>query len=117
MYAVPAPKIKEERIMSVYPLHPYCEGGKSLQPSSCSYTEEYAKRVCTWYLTDHICPNEHGKYNHAYRLHSHDPRTFADFMQYDIMCPRCNQRLRPIQNALDYHELALYACPNCDSKK
>lgn len=103
--------------MSVYPLHPYSKGGTTLYPSSCYYTEEYAQRVCAWHLTDQITTNERGKHTFVYRLHSHEPRTFADFMQYDIMCPWCNQRLRPIQNALDYHELALYACPNCDKKK
>ena len=38
-------------------------------------------------------------------------------MQYDVMCPKChNHRLRPIQNAINSHDLALYACPKCYKK-
>ncbi len=103
--------------MAIYPLNTYCKGGKVLFPHSSSYTEEYAQRVCAWYLTDSVYRDDHGRLKNTYRLRSCKPRTFADFMQYDIQCPRCNQRLRPVQNALNHHDLALYVCPNCDSKK
>lgn len=103
--------------MAVYPLHTNNEKSKTMFPSSSLYSEEYAQRVCSWYLTDQWTRDDKGKYTHAYRLHSSEPRTFADFMQYDIECPCCHQRLRPVQNALNYHDLALYACPNCNKKR
>lgn len=103
--------------MAVYPLSPYCKGGSSLYPHNSYYTEEYAQRTCSWYLTDNIYRDDYGRLKRNYRLHSSKPRTFADFMQYDIHCPVCSKRLRPVQNALNHYDLALYACPNCDKKK
>jgi hypothetical protein len=37
-------------------------------------------------------------------------------MAYDIICPICHQRMQPIQNAISYHDLALYACRKCDNE-
>jgi len=97
--------------MAVYPLH---TEGSSLVPQNSFYSEEHASRVCDWYLTSHPVSDKHGRVHNTYRLHSCNHRSFADFMQYDVMCPKChNHRLRPIQNAINSHDLALYACPKC----
>ena len=69
--------------MAVYPLH---TEGRSLVPQDSSYSEEYASRMCRWYLTDHIYRDEDGRVSSNYRLHSNKHRSFADFMQYDVMC-------------------------------
>ena len=103
--------------MAVYPLHTYNKKSKTLFSNSSFYTEECAQRLCSWYLTDHLTKDDRGNHVYTYRLHSHEPRTFADFMQYDIECPRCHHRLRPVQNALNYHDLALYTCPKCNERK
>ena len=99
--------------MAVYPLHTEAH---SLVPQHSSYSEEYASRMCSWYLTDHLYRDEDGVVRSNYRLHSNKHRSFADFMQYDVECPKCHQRLRPIQNALNSHDLALYTCPKCNKK-
>ena len=100
--------------MAVYPLH---TEGSSLVPQESSYSEEYASHACSWYLTDHPYRDEDGRVRSNYRLHSNKHRSFADFMQYDVMCPKChNHRLRPIENAINSHDLALYACPKCYKK-
>ena len=103
--------------MAVYPLHTYNKKSTTLFPNSSFYTEECAQRLCSWYLTDHLAKDDRGNNVFTYRLHSHEPRSFADFMQYDIECPRCRHRLRPVQNALNYHDLALYTCPKCNEHK
>ena len=102
--------------MAVFPLHTYNKEGTTLYPQSSSYSEEYAGRMCSWYLTDHISKDTHGKLHKHYRLHSCKERTFADYMGYDIICPNCGGRLHPIENAQNYHDLALYACRNCEKK-
>lgn len=102
--------------MAIYALSPYTKAGKTLFPHNTYYTDDYARSHCPWYLTDHVYKDESGKVCRVYRLHSHEPRTFADFMAYDIICPECGQRMQPIENALNYHDLALYACRNCNKK-
>ena len=100
--------------MAVYPLHVEAQ---NLVPQNSFYSEEYASHACSWYLTDHPVKDEHGCVQQTYRLHSCERRSFADFMQYDVMCPKChNHRLRPIQNAINSHDLALYTCPKCNKK-
>ena len=100
--------------MAVYPLHTEAH---NLVPQHSSYSEEYASRMCSWYLTDHLYRDEDGVVSSNYRLHSNKHRSFADFMQYDVMCPKChNHRLRPIQNAINSHDLALYTCSKCNKK-
>ena len=99
--------------MAVYPLHVEAQ---SLVPQNSYYSEEYAAKAYSWYLTDHPVKDENGRIQQTYRLHSCKHRSFADFMQYDVVCPKCHQRLRPIQNAINSHDLALYACPKCYKK-
>ena len=102
--------------MSVYPLHKHHKGGTSLHPQTSFYSEDYAQRMCSWYLTDHLYKDERGKVRKNYRLHSNKPRTFAEYMAYDIICPKCGHRMQPIENATSYHDLALYSCRNCNKK-
>lgn len=102
--------------MSVYPLHKNHKESTILYPQSSYYSEDYAQRMCSWYLTSHLDRAEHGKVHTTYRLHSSEPRTFAEYMAYDIVCPKCGQRMQPIDNALNYHDLALYSCRHCDKK-
>lgn len=99
--------------MAVYPLHVEAQ---SLVPQNSFYSDEHAAKMCSWYLTDHPVKDEHGCVQQTYRLHSCKHRSFADFMQYDVECPKCHQRLRPIQNALNSHDLALYTCTKCNKK-
>lgn len=103
--------------MELFPLSPYKKGSFTLYPQSSSYSDEYASRMCPWYLTNHIYEDERGNLQHCYRLHSNEPRAFAEFMAYDIMCPKCRQRMHPIGNALNHYDLALYSCRNCTTNK
>ena len=102
--------------MAIYPLAPIMKGSKTLNPHSSFYTKESAQRMCSWYLESHLTKDANGKlYNH-YRLHSTEPRTFADFMAYDINCPKCGKRMHPVANALDHYTLAMYTCSHCNKK-
>ena len=102
--------------MSIYPLAPTKKGSKILKPHNRYYTEESAQQMCNWYLQDQISKDANGKTQVNYRLHSHEPRTFADFRAYDILCPRCGKRMHPVANAIDYHTLAMYTCSHCNKK-
>ena len=102
--------------MAVYPLTPYKKGSNTMYPHSSTYTEEYAQRICGWYLTDHISRDKQNNIQVRYRLHSCNPRTFSDFMTKDIMCPKCGQKMHPVASAIDHYDLALYACHHCDKR-
>ena len=102
--------------MSIYPLAPFKKGSHNLIPHSSFYTEEAADRLCNWYLKAHYSRDEHGKVVVNYRLHSHEPRTFADYMAYDINCPKCGNRMHPVADAVDYRTLAMYSCSHCNKK-
>ena len=71
--------------MAVYPLAPYKKGSNTMYPHSSTYTEEYAQRICGWYLTNHYSADEKGQTQVRYRLHSCKARTFSDFMTKDII--------------------------------
>ena len=101
--------------MAVFPLHNH-NNGDILYPQNSFYSEECASRICSWYLTDHLYKNDKGKVKSAYRLHSCKPRTFADYMKFEVACPKCKHRMYPIQDALNYHDLALYFCKHCDKE-
>ncbi len=102
--------------MSVFPLNTNTKNGTVLHPQSSFYTEEYARRMCNWYLTDHVQKDGNGDVRKSYQLHSSEPRSFADFMAYDILCPKCGQRMHPIANAVNSHDLALYTCSACNKR-
>lgn len=102
--------------MAVYSLHTDHKDSSVLCPKTSFYSEEYARSACSWYLTDHISKDAHGKIHKYYRLHSSKERTFADYMGYDVICPDCGGRLHPIESARNHHDLALYACWNCEKK-
>lgn len=102
--------------MAVYPLTPFKKGCNTLYPHTSFYSEEYARQICGWYLTDHFTNDESGNIQVRYRLHSSKPRVFSDFMTKDIMCPKCGHRMHPVANAIDHYDLALYACQHCDKK-
>ena len=102
--------------MAIYPLVPTMKGNKILNPHNSYYTEEAAQSKCNWYLESHLYKNANGKFQTNYRLHSSEPRTFADFMAYDINCPKCGKRMHPVANALDYHTLAMYTCSHCNKE-
>ena len=99
--------------MSTYVLSSY-NGGKTLYPNRTLNTAEYVKDTYEWSLIEYLKNDEKGNTNRYYRLHSNKPRTFSDFMSYDIMCPKCGQRMHPVSNAFDYHDLALYTCHCCN---
>lgn len=105
--------------MAVYKLHKtdHRDGTYGLHPQSTYYTEEYAERMCNFYLTDECIKNENGKVDVFYRLHS--PRTAHNNNQaliYDVYCPKCNAIMRQISTNKDYHTLGYYECKKCNNK-
>lgn len=101
--------------MSAYILNTY-KNGNTLYPTETLNTIESIKSEHTWTLSRHFETSDNGKIYAYYRLHSSKPRTFADFMAYDIICPKCGQRMNPIGGPLDYHDLGLYTCKHCNKK-
>ncbi len=99
--------------MAVYPLNKFNKKGNILYPHASSYSEEYAKGMCKWYLTDHHYRDEHGRFRTTYQLHSNEPQRFSDYMVNDIMCPKCGSRMHPYAAAENNHDLAHYFCQNC----
>lgn len=99
--------------MAVYPLHVEGLDGSLLYPQSSSYSEDLARKICSWYLTDQFYRDAGGKPRKGYRLHSNQPRSFNEYMGYDILCPKCHGRLRPIGSALSDQDLPLYNCKKC----
>ena len=101
--------------MSAYILNTY-KNGNTLYPTETLNTIESIKSEHTWTLSRHFETSDNGETYACYRLHSSKPRTFADFMAYDIICPKCGQRMNPIAGPLDYHDLGLYTCKHCNKK-
>lgn len=100
--------------MAIYPIHKINKEGTLLGASHSSYTDEYADRVCSLYLSDELVPTDGGRILRRYRLCAQRPHTIEDYLAYDINCPKCHNRLKLVGRALNSHELGLYACPCCD---
>lgn len=49
----------------IYPLHGQ-EGSNYLIPSNSYYSEEYARRMCSLYLSDEVAKDEKGKMQRFY---------------------------------------------------
>lgn len=93
------PHMKGAKKMAVYNLHKtdHKDGTYGLHPNSTSYTEEYAEKVCSFYLTDEYVRNEHRNVDVFYRLNS--PRTVHNNYQaliYDVCCPKCGGIMRQV---------------------
>ena len=54
----------------VFPLIKLNKEGTLLNASHSYYTEEYAQRMCSLYLTDELSRDETGKIKKTYRLHA-----------------------------------------------
>lgn len=90
---------------TIYTLSPYIKGCDIMRPASTDYSEEYAKTVCDFYLTDEM--------QHTYRLHSVEPKRLADFLPLTIKCPKCTGNLTPIDAPINSTDLLLYECRRC----
>ncbi len=103
--------------MAVFNLHKtdHKDGTYGLHPNSTSYTEEYADRMCEFYLTDEIHSDEHNNLKKFYRLHSpHIAHNNNQALVYDVRCPKCNAVMRQVTTNLDYHTLGYYECKRCN---
>ena len=54
----------------VFPLTKLNKEGTLLNASHSYYSEEYAQRMCSLYLTDELSRDEIGKIKRTYRLHA-----------------------------------------------
>ena len=105
--------------MAVFDLHKtdHKDGTYGLHPQSTYYTEDYAERMCEFYLTDEFCKNDTGGVDIYYRLHS--PRIPHDNNQalaYDVHCPKCGALMKQVTTNKDYHTLGYYECKKCNNK-
>ena len=82
--------------MSAYILNTY-KNGKTLYPTATLNTIEAIKHTHSWSLSSHYKTFDDGKTYTCYRLHSDTPRTYSDFMSYDVICPKCGNLLLALQ--------------------
>ena len=101
-----------------YPLFANKKLKTILHPTHSSYSDEYAQRMCSLYLSDEIHKDEDGHLHKYFRLHAMQPHSIEDALAYDIQCPDCGRtnNLKQIGRVLNYHDLGLYRCPICDKK-
>lgn len=103
--------------MANYPISKMNTEGTLLRPKSSYCTDEYAEKMCDFYLRDEIHEGEHGKLHKYYRLHVKQPHNIEMSLAYDINCPNCLVgMLKQIGRAVNSHELGLYVCPICDKR-
>ena len=107
---------KKEEFIMVFPLTKKNKEGTLLNPSYAYYTEEYAQRMCSLYLTDELNRDETGRIKTTYRLHAHNEHSEEEAFAYQIHCPKCGNYLRQIGRQLTWNTLGLYRCPVCDRK-
>lgn len=102
--------------MAVYPVFKANKEGTLLGATSSYYSEEYAERMCSLYLTDELYRNEQGKMQKYYRLHAQDMHTPEMALAYDIDCSRCKNRMKQVGRQLSANKLGLYNCPICNKR-
>ena len=85
-----------------------------MNASHSYYSEEYAQRMCSLYLTDELSRDETGKIKRTYRLHASSDHTEEMAFAYEIHCPKCGNHLKQIGRQLTLNTLGLYKCPVCD---
>ena len=105
---------KKEDFTMVFPLTKLNKEGTLLNASHSYYSEEYAQRMCSLYLTDELSRDETGKIKRTYRLHASNDHTEEMAFVYEIHCPKCGNHLKQIGRQLTLNTLGLYKCPVCD---
>ena len=98
----------------VFPLTKLNKEGTLLNASHSYYTEEYAQRMCSLYLTDELSRDETRKIKRTYRLHASNDHTEEMAFAYEIHCPKCGNHLKQIGRQLTLNTLGLYKCSVCD---
>lgn len=89
----------------VFPLTKLNKEGTLLNASHSYYTEEYAQRMCSLYLTDELSRDETGKIKRTYRLHASSDHTEEMAFAYEIHCPKCGNHLKQIGRQLTLNAL------------
>ena len=103
---------KKEDFTMVFPLTKL--NRRHVNASHSYYSEEYAQRMCSLYLTDELSRDEIGKIKRTYRLHASNDHTEEMAFAYEIHCPKCGNHLKQIGRQLTLNTLGLYKCPVCD---
>lgn len=80
----------------VFPLTKLNKEGTLLNASHSYYTEEYAQRMCSLYLTDELSRDDTGKIKKTYRLHASNDHTEEMAFAHEIHCQKCGNRLKQI---------------------
>ncbi len=92
------------------------DGTYGLHPQSTYYTEDYAERMCNFYLTDELYKNDRGNIDTYYRLHAKKPHSSDDALAYDVYCPKCGRQMRQITTNYNLHTLGYYECKKCNDR-
>lgn len=101
--------------MNSYTFYTY-RGGKILFPKNEWLTEEHLAAHRKFFMTEHFVDDDWGKTYRRYRLRTGEPTRFVDTLEYDIICPHCNNDLRLCGLPLDSTTHGLYRCRHCDEE-
>lgn len=102
--------------MAVYPAFKMNKQGTLIGSTTSTYSEEYAERMCSLYLTDELYRNEEGRMQKYYRLNAKEMHTPEMALAYDLDCPRCKNRMKQVGRQLSANTLGLYNCPVCNKR-
>lgn len=101
----------------IYPIIRNKKNVNLLTPSHSTYSDEYAQRMCSLYLSDEIHVDDKRQTHKYYRLHAKDAHSEEMALSYDIACPHCGTHLKQVGRTLNYNDLGLYICKHCDERK
>lgn len=97
----------------IYPMSRNKKNPDMLNGTSSYYSEEYAKRMCNYYLKDEFQKDSKGRIQRYFRLHVDKPHNIEMALAYEVYCPVCGKHLKQIGRCNNSHELGLYQCPIC----
>jgi len=97
-----------------YPLTKMNKEGTLLHSNDSFYSDEYAQKMCSLYLSDELYKDKENHIKRYYRLHAREPHSIEDALVYDITCPKCGKHLKQVGKMLSYYDLGLYECPACN---
>lgn len=102
--------------MTVFSLSNY-RNGNVFEAKNEYLTEEAARGLLKFYLTDQLEKTDSGHINKYYQLHTGDYYHINDTMQFEIKCPKCSRTIKVYSLGSDGHTHSWYHCPHCNKEK
>lgn len=90
--------------------------GKYLVPQDNFNTVDFVTEHSELSLIENLVDDGKGNKVHRYRLHSREPMSYSESLEFDISCPHCQDNLRVCGDRVDVHNHGLYKCRSCDER-